>query len=116
MMLKIVVLPAPFGPIRPLMSPSGMANDASRTARSPRKDFEIFLTSSIELQFPRDGGPYSIGEEHDHDEEHHAVEHLLYARDLPAQRGEELADAVGEEREHRGAEDRAEEGAEAADD
>src|SRR5215470_10942158 len=115
-MLKIVVLPAPFGPMRPLMSPSGTANDASRTARSPRKDFEIFLTSSIELQFPRDGGPNTIWKEHDHDEQHHAVEHLLHAWDLPAERGEELGDPVGEEREHGRAEDRAEERAEAADD
>src|ERR1041384_1318028 len=57
-----------------------------------------------------------MGKEHDHDEQHHAVDPLLHARDLPAHRGEELGDAVGEEGEHRRAEDRAEEGAEAADD
>src|SRR5438132_13305306 len=45
-MLKMVVLPAPFGPIRPLMSPSGISNDALFTARRPRKDLEIPRTSS----------------------------------------------------------------------
>src|SRR5689334_17595522 len=116
MMLKMVVLPAPFGPIRPLMSPAGTVNDASRTARSPRNDFEMFLTSSIELQSPRDGGPDAMRKKHDHDEQHYAVENLLHAGNFPAQGGEELGDAVGKEREHCGTEDRAEEGAQAADD
>src|SRR5579859_1164454 len=49
-MLKMVVLPAPFGPIRPLMSPSGMANDASCTARRPRNDFEMPRTSSSAMR------------------------------------------------------------------
>src|ERR1044071_5769908 len=116
MTLKIVVLPAPFGPISPLIPPSGTANDASRTARKPRNDFEMFFTSSIQLQPSREGGPDSVGEEHDHCEQHHAVEHLLYAGDLPAERGEKLGDAIGEQRQHCRAEDRAEERAEAADD
>src|SRR3954471_23175146 len=116
MMLKIVVLPAPFGPIRPLISPSGTVNEASRTARSPRNDFEMFFTSSIEFQLPRQNRPDTVGEEHDYHEQHDAVEHLLHARDLPAERREELGDAVGEQRQDYRAEDRAEERAEAADD
>src|SRR5262245_22029517 len=116
MMLKIVVLPAPFGPIRPLMSPSGTANEASRTARRPRNDLAMFATSSIELQPPRERGPDAVGQEHDYDEQHHAVELLLHARDLPAERGEQLGDAVGEQRQHRCAKDRTEQRAQAADD
>src|SRR6266496_5623648 len=45
-MLKMVVLPAPFGPIRPLMSPSGISNEAACTARRPRNDLLIARTSS----------------------------------------------------------------------
>src|SRR6185503_11497805 len=116
MTLKIVVLPAPFGPIRPLMSPSGTVNEASRTARRPRNAFEMFFTSSIELQSSCGRGPYAVGQEHDHGEQHDAVEHLLHARNLPAERGDKLGDALGEQRQHRRAEDRAEERAEAADD
>src|SRR4051794_25890241 len=116
MMLKIVVLPAPLGPISPLISPSGTANDASRTARRPRNAFEIVFTSSIELEPPGEGRPDAMRQKHDHDEEHDAVEHLLHARDLPAERREELGDAVGEQRQDCGAEDRAEQRAEPADD
>src|SRR5690348_3294576 len=52
-MLKIVVLPAPFGPMRPLMSPSGIWNDALLTARRPRKDFEMFRTSRSAMVLSR---------------------------------------------------------------
>src|SRR3954468_11186144 len=51
-MLKMVVLPAPFGPMRPLMSPSGSSNDAAFTARRPRNDFEIARTSSSAIAPP----------------------------------------------------------------
>src|SRR3954470_12989048 len=51
-MLKMVVLPAPFGPIRPLMSPSGISNDASCTARRPRNDLLMPRTSSSATAFP----------------------------------------------------------------
>ena len=42
-MLKIVVLPAPFGPISALMLPSGISNEASDTAFRPRKDLLMLL-------------------------------------------------------------------------
>src|SRR5438552_11927960 len=45
-MLKMVVLPAPFGPMRPLMSPSGISNEALLTARRPRNDLLMPRTSS----------------------------------------------------------------------
>src|SRR5258706_237617 len=44
-MLKMVVLPAPFGPMRALMLPSGISNDASCTARRPRNDLPMPRTS-----------------------------------------------------------------------
>src|SRR5690349_8198618 len=45
-MLKMVVLPAPLGPIRPLMSPAAISNDALFTARRPRNDLEMPRASS----------------------------------------------------------------------
>src|SRR5688572_17104686 len=115
MTLKMVVLPAPLGPISPLMLPSGTSKEASRTARSPRKDFDTCFTSSMDLQFSGHRRPDAVGKEHDDGEEHQPVEHLLDAGDLPAERGERLGDAVGKKRQHRRTEDRSEEGADAAD-
>src|SRR5258706_5329842 len=40
-MLKMVVLPAPLGPISALMLPSGISNEASCTARRPRNDLPM---------------------------------------------------------------------------
>ena len=45
-------------------------------------------------------------QEHDHDEQHDAVEDLLDARDLPAEVRENLRDGIGEHGEDRGAEHR----------
>src|SRR3954470_11677026 len=61
-MLKMVVLPAPFGPMRPLMSPSGTSNEAAFTARRPRKDLEIARASSSAI------GPLSAKELNDCDD------------------------------------------------
>src|ERR1700756_5613886 len=44
--LKKVDLPAPFGPIRPMISPSSTARSAPATARKSPKPFETFLASS----------------------------------------------------------------------
>src|SRR3546814_5806843 len=49
-MLKQVVLPAPFGPIRLTMPPSGTARLALVTARRPRKLFEMPSTTSRSLR------------------------------------------------------------------
>src|SRR4029078_13392704 len=53
-MLKMVVLPAPFGPMSPLMSPSGNSNEAPFTARRTRNDFDIARTSSRAIAPPPD--------------------------------------------------------------
>src|SRR5438105_1942850 len=49
-MLKMVVLPAPLGPMRPLMSPSGISNEALFTARRPRNDLLMPRTSSSAIR------------------------------------------------------------------
>src|SRR5256885_16377379 len=99
-MLKMVVLPAPFGPITPLMSPSGISNDASCTARRPRKDLLTARTSrsaliaaasaraSARCRAAGTSPPRAAP----------AVEHLLDSRDLPAEGREGFGDAVGEQR------------------
>src|ERR1700704_2077040 len=45
-MLKIVLLPEPFGPIRPRISPCSTLNDTLLTAVKPPKRFTSPLTSS----------------------------------------------------------------------
>jgi hypothetical protein len=45
MMLNSVVLPAPFGPIRPVIDPSSILIEASSTARTPPNCLETDLTS-----------------------------------------------------------------------
>src|SRR5512134_1894016 len=123
-MLNVVVLPAPFGPIRPTMAPSATSNETPVTARRPRKDLETSRTSRcatallppLEAEPPRDRRPDPVREEHHDREEHDTVEHLLDAGDLDAHRREQLGDRIGEDRQHRRAENRPEQGADAADD
>src|SRR3974390_2895347 len=58
MRLKLVVLPAPFGPIRATISPSLIAKLKSCTARNPpnrRLMLRRTSTSAIERQFFRTG-------------------------------------------------------------
>ena len=50
MQLKIVLLPEPFGPIRPRISPSLTANETSWTARKAPNRFESPDTLSIGMQ------------------------------------------------------------------
>src|SRR5699024_1662712 len=48
-MLKTVVLPAPFGPIRPTSAPSSIFMDRSSTARRPPNEMPSLITSSIAI-------------------------------------------------------------------
>src|SRR3989304_5182393 len=80
-MLKQVVFPAPFGPIRATICPSSTLMDTSATARRPRKLLETERTDSsgsaivppffpaLQAQAPRKGGPDSVWQEHDYDEQ-----------------------------------------------
>src|ERR1043165_8698726 len=60
--LKNVDLPAPFGPIRPMISPSPMARSAPATARRLPKVLETFcaLSSITPPQPGRDAVPHLV--------------------------------------------------------
>src|SRR6187549_990235 len=55
MQLKVVLLPDPFGPISPRISPSSTANETSWTARNAPNRFESPDTLSIGMQDSRLG-------------------------------------------------------------
>src|SRR5690606_34158995 len=128
--LKSVVLPAPFGPMSATISPRRTASEALATARRPRKLLETPATSSrvsvdsgivvipraLEAQAPGDAGPDAMGHEHDRRAQGDAVEDLLDARDLVPGEFERRIDAFRHQRQHRRAEHRPEQGADAADD
>src|SRR5690606_13723891 len=128
--LKSVVLPAPFGPMRATIWPRCTESDARSTARRPRKLLETLATSSrvsadsgiavilraLEAQPARDARPDSIGHEHDRNPQGDAVENLLDARDLVPGELQRRVDAFRGQGQHRRAEDRSEQGADAADD
>src|SRR5947209_2794447 len=60
--LKKVDLPAPFGPISPMISPSSMARSAPATARKLPKVFETFsaLSSMAPPESRRDAMPHFV--------------------------------------------------------
>src|SRR4051794_16017983 len=60
--LKKVDLPAPFGPIRPMISPSSIARSAPATARRLPNVFETFsaLSSMAPQEFRRDAVPHLV--------------------------------------------------------
>src|SRR5438046_979573 len=60
--LKKVDLPAPFGPISPMISPSSMARSAPATARRLPKVFETFsaLSSIAPPELWRDAMPHLV--------------------------------------------------------
>src|SRR5437762_6834191 len=60
--LKKVDLPAPFGPIRPMIWPSSMARSAPATARRLPNVFETFsaLSSIASPQFRGDAVPHLV--------------------------------------------------------
>src|SRR5688572_17982378 len=118
-MLKMVVLPAPLGPIRATIEPSGTEKLAACTARRPRKDFDRLATASmlaVQAELLRERRPHALGQEHDHQQQARAVEHLLYARHVDAKLQHQLAHSLGEPGDEQRADQRADEGADAADD
>src|SRR4249920_2297786 len=80
--LKKVDLPAPFGPIRPMISPSLMDRSAPATARRLPKVFETFCALSSIGPFPelrRDAVPHLVqpaGLEARDDDDDAAVENV----------------------------------------
>src|SRR4029077_5390547 len=91
--LKKVDLPAPFGPIRPMISPSATMRSAPRTAKKPPNAFEIFSAlSSMRTpgQAGRDSVPQLVhaarlesGQQHDHA----AIENVGESRGPAAEEG-----------------------------
>ena len=122
-MLKIVVLPAPLGPIRAWMAPAGTLKLTSCTARRPRKLLPMPASSSrAPLTSRRSARPSFAGQprphagrpvHHDH-QQRQAVEDLLDAGN--AQRLAEVGEGLAQSRQHDGADDGSEQRAQAADD
>src|SRR5437016_2807352 len=106
MMLNNVVLPAPLGPITAKIAPSSTVKLTSWTARTPLKRFDKASTSSStpisralpagQAQSARQRRPHAVGKQHHHDEKTDAVEHLLGAGRIDAERRKALAQALGE--------------------
>src|SRR4051794_12760357 len=100
--LKMVVLPAPFGPIKPTISPSFTSKLTPATARSPRKAFSSCWTTSrpigSALLRPRRRSqqqrPQTMGQKAGGAEQEHAVDDLLDAGQLDVQRGQQLGAAL----------------------
>src|SRR5512135_689886 len=122
-MLKIVVFPAPFGPISAISPPSETSNEAPDTARRPRKDFDSARTASSATSAPASQAeplgerrPDAVGHEHHDQQQDDAVEHLLHARNVPSHGGDQVVQQDGERSNHGGAEGRAEQGADPAHD
>src|SRR5690606_2270823 len=85
MRLNAVVLPAPFGPIRPTMAPCSTSKLTSRSAARPPKDFERFSTRSsaaMSTSLPRAAQArrqrrQAVGQESQDEDERGAVEDVL---------------------------------------
>lgn len=82
-MLKSVVFPAPFGPMRPVIAPLAMMQETSVTALTPSKCLDTPLTSSIVRTFPlrwmgveRVFAEQSLRAVHHAENEEHAVQYL----------------------------------------
>src|SRR5467141_1420580 len=104
MQLKVVDLPAPFGPIKAWMVPRSTARLKSLTATRPPKRTVMFSTcrrGSGTLEPPEilaGEGEQSLGREHHEHDQDQAVDDLLVGGRLPQQ--------FGNQAEHDGAADR----------
>src|SRR5262245_59135057 len=101
-MLKNVVLPAPFGPIRLTIDPSGMVKSTSSTAVRPpnslrscsalRSSFmrhvvqRLVVDTGLELGFPPSAGYQAFGPEEQHYHEDDAEDPELVLRHLDVER------------------------------
>ena len=123
-MLNSVVLPAPFGPMTAKIAPGATPKLTLSTASRPRKRLLTPLTSSSALMAaaPRhaelagEPGPDAVRQHHHHHQQADAVEHLLGAGHVEAERGQQLLHDLGQAGQQECADDRAEQRADAADD
>src|SRR6266568_2051328 len=105
MRLSSVVLPAPFGPMMPRISPGATAKLTPSTAASPPKRFARSLVSSSAVMAPRSGLPHAFPEQtgraqqqHD-DDQQTAVDVLIRRREeRRAQRFDDAEQDAGHER------------------
>src|SRR5437868_14215900 len=89
-MRSVVVLPAPLGPSRPVISPSRATNETPATARTAPNDLCRFSTSNISLRLPAVGGD----ERRARAERVHAARVELLGLELGEELGGELRDAA----------------------
>src|SRR2546425_633616 len=105
--LKNVVLPAPFGPISPWISPSFTVRSMACSARRPPKRLVKLRTSSsdighgLELDAPATAGNKPLGAE-DHDDDQDGTEDQEAVSLEP---GKGAANQLGDHDDHRSADD-----------
>ena len=95
-MLNSVVLPAPFGPITAKIAPCGTSKLTLSTASRPRKRLltpstdkqRAHVLRSVEAEPAREPRPDAVRQRHDHQQQADAVEHLLDAGHVDAERAQ----------------------------
>src|SRR5262249_2131858 len=103
-MLRSVVLPEPFGPMMPTISPGSTAKEISATATRPANCLLSPRTSSVTLRPPRvERAGYSARHDEDREDQDRAVEHGAYFR----AEIDRVREAGQHERAHDGTEERA---------
>ena len=123
-MLNSVVLPAPFGPITAKISPSGTveahAVDGDQAAEAfadgvERKQRRHRLPS-VDAEPARQPRPDALRQRHDDEQQANAVEHLLGAGQIEAERRHDRGHRLRQAGEHERAQHRPEQRTDAADD
>src|SRR5436190_385857 len=107
MRLMRVVLPAPFGPMRPNTCPGTTARSTSLTATTPPKRFvrptassDIGRSDLAQLARPTElrEGHQAAREIHDHDEKHESLEDVARVLERPEQLGQRREEGRTEHR------------------
>src|SRR4029078_3877818 len=121
--LKMVVFPAPFGPMSATIVPASTTKLARETARRPRNDLETSSSSRrgmsqplrFEAEQARERRPDPIRQEDGHHQQHHAIDDVLCAGYVEARPGQHLGGAVAQQDQRGRADDRAEQSPQTAD-
>src|SRR6266702_4993990 len=110
MTLKRVVLPAPFGPMMPTISPGAARSETSRTAVSPPKRLVTASSASIAARGAdalAEPPNQSLGDEADYDDEQAAIDDEVDTDETAPDVAEGDAEAGLEGRDENGANERA---------
>src|SRR5512142_1483043 len=105
MQLKSVVFPAPFGPMRPTISPAATSNDTSEFAASPPKNLLTCLISSSGMTSPEKPGD-SFGHVADDDDDENPVDQNVRVREVLLQKRARLRLLADDSRLHQRVRDR----------